>query len=163
MASSVTRNFSITDPYLCWNMPLNITVVLWHLVVSSITKDLKPKISPETRFSWLQRYWKPIFISCKNLRFDNKWGEKDWGNLLTQDKMKGEVWISLKPEYRTPFLMSKLKYIKSLPYQGSKINSSASQDNEILNRITKATDAFGKTSFESLKWNGFELENLFAV
>lgn len=43
------------------------------------------------------------------------------------------------------------------------MNSSASQGNEILNRITKATDAFGKTSFENLEWNRFQLENLFTV
>ena len=37
-----------------------------------------------------------------------------------------------------------LKYVKSFTYLGSKINASASLDDEIFNRISKATDSFGK-------------------
>ena len=37
-----------------------------------------------------------------------------------------------------------LKYVKSFTYLGSKVNSSASLDDEIVNRIAKASNAFGK-------------------
>lgn len=37
-----------------------------------------------------------------------------------------------------------LKYVRSFEYLGSKVNSSASLDDEIVNRISKASNAFGK-------------------
>ena len=37
-----------------------------------------------------------------------------------------------------------LTYVKSFTYLGSKVNSNASLDDEIINRIARATNAFGK-------------------
>lgn len=55
-----------------------------------------------------------------------------------------------KQEYMASYVhIGDKQYMKSFPYLGSKIN--ASLDDEIINRIVKATDTFGK--LHSRVWN----------
>ena len=58
---------------------------------------------------------------------------------------------------------SNLKYVKNFTYLGSVVNSSASLDNEIVNRISRASSAFGKLSTRLWKDRGISLKTKIAV
>ena len=56
-----------------------------------------------------------------------------------------------------------LKYVKSFEYLGSKVNSSASLDDEIVNRISKAASAFGKLHHRLWGERGISLKTKVSV
>ena len=58
---------------------------------------------------------------------------------------------------------SNLKYVKNFTYLGSVVNSSASLDNEIVNRISRASGAFGKLSTRLWKNRGISLKTKMVV
>ena len=56
-----------------------------------------------------------------------------------------------------------LNYVKSFPYLGSKINQTALLDDEIANRISKASDAFGKLRSRVCNERGLRLKTKMSV
>ena len=58
---------------------------------------------------------------------------------------------------------SNLKYVKNIKYIGNIVNSNASLDNEIVNRISCATNAFGKLNTRLRKDQGISLKTKLVV